>query len=210
MMHDFFSPFCFLWWANAQRVVLTRLCSATQKQSKAPPEQSLIGYNAVFFNAELTYHLQPSYLSWHFIWGRDWIYSHRGTVCHNCSGHTKHSSLWPWLAVKSPFNRLLPADITLHPPTLDITTPAWVSWNCSGGVWASLLNYSTIHLSFHTENWKKQHIIFCHSIMHCCSVIFNTSQEFFCVTVSGQVNFVTALSEKPPCPFALFFLLRTF
>lgn len=44
----FFPPFCFLWWANAQKVVLIRLCSATQKQSKALPELSLMGYNAVF------------------------------------------------------------------------------------------------------------------------------------------------------------------
>ncbi len=60
-------------------------------------------------------------LSWH-------------SICDVHSGNTQQVPLWSWLAVKtsSPFNCLLPLDITLHPLTLDITTPQWVFWNCSG------------------------------------------------------------------------------
>lgn len=152
MMHDFFSPPSAFCGERMHRKWFWRVCAL---QPKSNPKHLLSQVWLVimlsFLNAELIYHSQPSYLSWHFIWGRDWIYNHRGIVCHNCSGRAKHSSLWPWLAVKSPFNRLLPGDIALHPLTLDITTPAWVSWNCSGGVWASLLNCSTIHFETH---WK--------------------------------------------------------
>lgn len=56
------------------------------------------------------------------------------SVCDVHSGNTKQVPLWSWLAVKtsSPFNCLLPRDITPHPLTLDITTPQRVFWNCGG------------------------------------------------------------------------------
>lgn len=69
-----------------------------------------------------------------FYFRLDWILRpSRHSVCDVHSGNAQRVPLWSWLAVKtsSPFNCLLPRDITLHPLTLDITTPQQVFWNCN-------------------------------------------------------------------------------
>lgn len=142
----------------------------------------------------------------------DWIYGH----C--CSlfvmfilGISSKFPLWSWLAVKtsSPFNGLLPQEITLHPLTLDITTPQQVLWNCGRektrwwclSLFARFLQNALLRSHM---NALTSHPPFCHPVMHHQSVIFSASQELFCVRVIELI--FHGVFTFPKTAFVLFFL----
>lgn len=142
-----------------------------------------------------------AYLSWHFI--SCWIeFTTIVALCDVHSGNTQQVPLWSWLAVKtsSPFDCLLPQDITLHPLTLDITTPQPVFWNCSRektrcclSLFAKFLRNTL--LSSHLNSLRNPPS-FCLTVMHHQSVIFNESQVLFCVWVIELILLMHSLFPK--------------